>query len=506
MIDPNSADLTIGAVGAGAMGQGIVQVALAGGMTVLVHDARDGGAEAGIETVEGRLARLVEKERLSADDKDAMMARVRAVDDLSGFAECQVVIEAVFEDLELKQSIFRELEGHVASDCILASNTSSILIASIARACERRERIAGMHFFNPVPLMRLVEVIRGPATSQEVADALAAIGTRMGRTPVIVRDAPGFLVNHGGRAYTTEAIRILHERSATAAQIDAVMRDCRGFRMGPCELMDLTGIDVNYPVSRIVYEGFSDDPRLRTYFPHAALYEAGTFGRKTGSGHFDYGDRDAKAAQDATADHSTDAKPAEKLVLHNAPDQYAAIAFAHEIDCAATTTDDGTSPMLVALVGDDCTTFCARHGLDHKRVVAIDLKGRSDTRVTLMTAPGAEPAHLDAVAAAIARSGRKVTAIKDTPGFVSQRICAMIANLGCEMAQIGVADAHEIDMAMKLGLNYPLGPLELAEDFGLEDMLRALETLQAITGDDRYRPSLWLRRRALLGLPCHTPD
>jgi 3-hydroxybutyryl-CoA dehydrogenase len=503
MFDARTPELTIGIVGAGAMGQGIIQVSLTGGMNVIVYDARDGGAQDGIDAVKGRLDRLVEKGRLDEIDVTEMMTKVSAADSLAGLAGCDVVIEAVFEDLELKRSIFSELEAHVDDDCILASNTSSILISSIARACTRRERVAGLHFFNPVPLMKLVEVIRGAETSTEVADGLAALGERMGRTPVIVKDSPGFLVNHGGRAFTTEGNRLLHERVATPAQIDAIMRDCCGFRMGPCELMDLTGVDVNYPVSQIVYDGYSQDPRLRTFFPHKALFEAGRFGRKTGAGHYEY-DTDGKAVDDGSADHKTDAEPCSRAIVRQRHEGIE--EFAEAVACPVSETDDGESPILISLLGEDCSTYAARTGVDFKRVVAVDLYCRTEERVTLMTPPGADEAILKGVSARIAAAGRKVTAIADSPGFVSQRLRAMVANLGCEMAQIGVAEPDQIDLAMKLGLNYPMGPLEMAEDFGLENMLTALHRMQEVTGDDRYRPSLWLRRRAQLGLPCHTPN
>jgi 3-hydroxybutyryl-CoA dehydrogenase len=181
-------------------------------------------------------------------------------------------------------------------------------------------------------------------------------------------------------------------------------------------------------------------------------------------------------------------------------------AFAGELGAELVIRDDGEAPLLAAPLGEDCTGFAARSGHDHCRLVALDLTCDVSRRVTLMTAPGADPACRDAVAALITRSGRAATVIRDSPGFIAQRIRAMIANLGAEMAQIGIAEPAEIDIAMRLGLNYPSGPLELAEQLGLATVLIVLQNLQAITGEDRYRPSLWLRRRALLGLPIHTPD
>ncbi|MPZ11845.1 MAG: 3-hydroxyacyl-CoA dehydrogenase [Kiloniellaceae bacterium] len=497
---PDAPDYLLGIAGAGAMGQGIAQVSAAGGMRSLLLDARPDAAAQAVATIKGRLARLVEKGRMTEAAAAAAGERLVAVQDIAELAGCDAVVEAVFEDLETKRDLFRELEAAVRPDCLLASNTSSIPIASIARACDKRERVAGLHFFNPVPLMKLVEVITGPETSQATAEALAALGERLGRVPVRVKDAPGFLVNMGGRAFTTEALRIAHENIATPAQIDAIMRDCRHFRMGPFELMDLTGIDVNYPVSQIVYDGYMQDPRIRTSPNHKALFDAGRLGRKSGVGWYRY-DAGGRPVDPPSPDHESEAAPAQRVCLAEADDRLA--GFCTEIGLE-TGPDDGACPILAAPLGADATTTALRSGADFRRLVALDLLGDTRKRVTLMTAPGADPRLRDAVAAAIARSGRKVTAIKDSPGFVGQRIAAMIANLGCYMAEVGLASPADIDTAMKLGLNYPLGPLELAEDIGLAETREILSQLQSVTGEDRYRPTAWLNRRAALGLPIHT--
>lgn len=498
--NPGDTDYCLGVVGAGAMGQGIVQVALQGGVTVILHDARDGGAEAGREAVFARLDRLVEKGKFSDSELIAAKDNLVAANVLGDFAKCDAVVEAIFEDLEVKQSLFAKLEEIVSEDCLLASNTSSILIASIARTCRNRARIAGLHFFNPVPLMRLVEVIRGPETGAETVDALCKLGKRLGRTPVVAKDAPGFLVNHGGRAYTTEGMRLLHENVASPAGIDAIMRDCCGFRMGPCELMDLTGVDVNYPVTQIIYEGYDHDPRLKTSFPHRALLAAGNLGRKTGAGNFRYDDK-GKRTDTASGDFVSDIDPAKRVFL---PESDSSLKnLVEELGPEILAVDNGDCPILVALTGEDCSTYAHRTGVDFRRLVGVDMLFARE-RVTLMQSPGADHTVLASFAGALSASGRKVTAIADSPGFVAQRMCAMVANLGCEMAQIGLAAPAEIDLAMKLGLGYPLGPLELAESMGADTTLTILTNIQQITGEDRYRSSLWLKRRAMLGLPMYT--
>lgn len=491
----------VGVVGAGAMGRGIAQVAAQGGLETLLYDAQPGVAEKAKAAIADMLGKLVERGRLAAPEREAALARIKVAAGLAEMAAADVVIEAIIENLEAKKKVFAELEAICRPDAILASNTSSLRVAAIAAACERKARIGGMHFFNPVPLMKLVEVVRAPATDEGVVEKLVALGKRMGRVPVVVRDGPGFLVNLGGRAFTTEGLRIAHEGVATPAQIDAVMRDACGFRMGPFELMDLTGIDVNFPASIAIWQGYFNDPRIATWPMHESLYVAGRFGRKTGIGHFEYRDGQKVAP---SPDHEPAAPPAERVALAEPNERLAALL--REAGAEVLTRDDGAAPLAVAPLGEDATTAAVRLGADAKRLVAVDLTGDVAKRVTIMAAPGADLAARDAVAARLARTGAKVTAIKDSPGFIAQRIRAMIANLGCEIAQLRIATPEDIDLAMTLGLNYPAGPLALADQMGLRETLTILERLQAVTGEDRYRPSLWLRRRALLGLSAKTPD
>ncbi|HSF95939.1 MAG TPA: 3-hydroxyacyl-CoA dehydrogenase [Thermohalobaculum sp.] len=495
MKQPDAADYTVGVVGAGAMGQGIVQVSVQGGMRCLILDAKPGAAEAARQTIAGRIERLAEKGRIDDAEAAAAIGRMEVVGDFAGLGPCDAVIEAIFEEIGAKRETFAKIEAAVGPDCLIASNTSSIPIASIAQACARRGRVAGLHFFNPVPLMKLVEVIRATQTSDATVEALTALGRRMGRVPVTVKDSPGFLVNMGGRAYTTEGLRIAHEGVARPEQIDAIMRDCWGFRMGPFELMDLTGIDVNYPVSMIVYEGYLHDPRIKTSPNHKAMADAGLYGRKAGLGWYAY-DK-GQPLDRPSADYETDAPPVKMVQLAEHDDRLAEF-------CAGIGLEVGAhGPYLAAPIGEDATHVALRTGVAHQALVCLDLTGDTSRRVTLMTAPGADREALDMVAAAVIASGHAVTVIKDGPGFVAQRMSAMVANLGCYMAEIGLASPADIDLAMQLGLNYPLGPLALAEDMGALTTLKVLEQLQAITGEDRYRPTMWLKRRARLGLPVH---
>jgi 3-hydroxybutyryl-CoA dehydrogenase len=497
----SSADYTIAVIGAGAMGQGIAQVAVQGGVRTLLFDAKPGGAKAGAEQIGKRIDRLVEKGRMAEADAAAAKTNLVAIENVSDMAPCDAVIEAVFESLDVKTDVFKQVEAVVSKDCIIASNTSSIPIASLARACEKRDRVAGLHFFNPVPLMKLVEVIRASETSDETVAALTELGKRMTRVPVTVADMPGFLVNKGGRAFSSEGLRIVHESIATPAQVDAVMRDCRHFRMGPFELMDLTGIDVNFPASLIIYNGYMQDPRIKTSPIHEAIYNSGRWGRKTNAGWYNY--ENGQMVNPPSPDHETDAAPAGSVALAE-PDA-ALEAFCKDLGLTVG-SDDGSCPILAAPFGDDATSTAVRTAVDYKRLVCIDLSCDTSKRVTIMTPPATGGAARDAVAAAIIASGRKVTAINDSPGFIAQRMTSMIANLGCYMAEVSLATPSDIDLAMKLGLNYPHGPLELVEDLGREKCLQILQRLFEITGEDRYRPTMWLKRRAALGLDVHTPN
>lgn len=499
MPDMDSADLTLGVVGAGAMGSGIAHVAATGGISVLILDARDGAARSACEAIAKRLRKRADDGKMTAEEAEAAIARLQPAGGTEDLAPCDVVIEAIVEDLDTKTTVFRELEQVVAREAILASNTSSLPIGAIAARLEHRGRVAGMHFFNPVPVMKLVELIPGPDTGDAVMAGLTRLAERLGRVPVVVQDSPGFLVNYGGRAYTTEGLAIRREMVASPAAIDAVMKDGFGFRMGPFELMDLTGIDVNFPVTRFVHESSFGDPRLRSTPEHRYMLETGQLGRKTQRGFYDY----AEGAQRETPDTLTDAAPA--AAVHPHGDDPVLHRLVAESGARILEADDGSAPILAAPLGEDATAYAGRYGLDHRRLVCVDTVPDISARVTVMTAPGADKAVLDSVVALFSTS-RKVTAIADSPGFIGQRIAAMVANLGCEMAQTGLAAPGDIDLAMRLGLNYPKGPLELADAVGPARVYSILSALQTLTGDDRYRPSQWLRRRSTLGLSALQPS
>jgi 3-hydroxybutyryl-CoA dehydrogenase len=483
----------LGVVGAGPMGAGIAQVGLTSGFRVVLLDLNAELLADAAKGIEGRIARMAEKGQLAENAVDDARSRLVLASGVADFADCDVVIEAIVERLEPKQALFASLEAVVRPDCILATNTSSLSVAAIASRCTHKDRVCGLHFFNPVPLMKLVEVIVAPATSAAVGEAATQLSHKLGKVPVAVKDGPGFLVNLQGRAYTTEALAIAQEGVSDLATIDRIMRDGAGFRMGPFELMDLTGMDVNYPATTFIYQGYQHDPRLKTTTLHALMADAGQLGRKTGQGFYTYGEG-AAAPFEAP-------KPSGKTMQIRLGDDHPG----WETLRVRTSFIAGDDVTLIAPVGEDCATACHRLGLDPQTTVAVDFTALDRDHLTVMSAIGGGEAAL-AVADWLRGFGFTVETIKDSPGFVLQRILAMIANLGCELAQIGVGSPADIDTAMKLAQNYPLGPLEWAEKLGLGTCHTIMANLQSVTGSDRYRPSLWLRRRALLGLSAYTLD
>lgn len=505
-IDPAQDNLVVGVIGAGAMGRGIAQVAATGGGPVKLFDTRPESSKEAVEFIDGMLNRAVEKNRMSADEAKAAMARIEVVETMSAFAECHVVIEAAIENLDIKQKIFAEHESIVGEDVILASNTSSLSITTIAADCKRPERVAGFHFFNPVPLMKLVEVIDGVRTEPWIADFLVGLGTRMGREPVRVADAPGFLVNQVGRGYTIEAAHLCSEGVAGFADVDRIMRDAAGFRMGPFELMDLTAIDVTHPATELIYEQFYHEPRFRPSTLMKTRMEAGLLGRKTGQGFYAYeGGKPKPTEEDASPDYDG------RAVWVSPSDPETRDRIVGLLKKLKAKLDDGEEPgeeslIVVSPLGIDATTAALDEGLDPEHTIAFDNLLGLDVRRTIMKTPVTDSAFTASAHGVFAGDGTPVTVIRDSAGFVAQRILAMIVNIGSSIAQSGVAIPEDIDKAVTLGLGYPHGPLAFGDFLGPDRVLEILISLFEMTGDPRYRPTPWLRRRALLGESLLSPE
>jgi 3-hydroxybutyryl-CoA dehydrogenase len=506
-LDANRPDLTVGVVGTGAMGRGIAQVAAAGGMQVLMTDNRPGAAGEARDFIEKMLARAAEKGAMTRDEATGAVNRIRIVGGPADLKPCHAVIEVIVENLEAKQKLFAELEDIVAPDCILATNTSSLSVTTIASRLRTPQRFAGFHFFNPVPLMKLVEVIEGLRTEPWVADALMTIGRRMTREPVRLRDAPGFLVNQVGRGFTLEASHLVYEGIAGFVDVDRVMRDVGGFRMGPFELMELTGLDVTHPASELIYNQFFHEPRYRPNLIMRSRYEAGVLGRKTRQGFYEY-DAEMKPVV-APEPAPPAARPDSVWVSPAEADGHAALTGL--LGKLGARLESGAKPgprslILVTPVGEDATSCAVEQGLDPKRTVAVDTLFPMVKRRTLMGTPLTEPAFRDAAHGLLAQDGVPVTLCRDSPGFIAQRIVAMIVNIGCSIAQSRTAQPADIDKAVTLGLNYPNGPFRFGDVIGPARVYKVLTGMYRIYGDPRYRPNIWLTRRARLGVSLLTPE
>ena len=506
MIDPQRPDLVVGVLGAGTMGRGIAQVAAAAGMPVRLFDTDAGQVERAIGFIGGMLDRAAEKGRMSAEEARAAIRRIQILDGLDGFGGCHLVIEAIVEDMEIKQRTFAALDRVLGPDGILATNTSSLSVTEIAARAEHQNRIAGLHFFNPPPLMKLVEVIAGLRTDRVAVDALLAIGRRMGKHTVLCRDTPGFLVNHAGRAYGPEALRIISEGICEPADVDRVMKEAAGFRMGPFELLDLVGIDVAHSVMEAIYRQYYDEPAYKPSVIGQQRKAGGLHGRKTGAGFYRYEDGRPVVPEEAAAPDAGDSP-----VWISSADEHGRGTLADILESAGAVVETGDRPSpdatcVVTPLGVDATGCAVAESLDATRTVAVDTLFGCRGRHTLMTTPVTESRHRDTVHALLAAGGTPVTVVRDSPGFIAQRIVAMIVNVACNIAQQRIAAPEDIDTAVELGLNYPKGPLELGDEVGPRRVLRILRGLVQCYYDPRYRPSPWLVRRAGLGVSLRTPE
>ena len=499
-LDANKQDLKIGVIGTGTMGAGIAQIAAQAGIEVRMYDAKKGAVDAARAAIASVLGKQVEKGKLARESVEATLARLKSAAALGEMAPCDVVIEAVIEKLDLKQELFRSLEAMVRADAILATNTSSLSVTALAAACAHPGRVAGYHFFNPVPLMKVVEVVDGAMTEPWVTQALAQIAQRMGHSAVRAKDMPGFIVNHAGRAFIPEGLRIVSEGVAEFHVVDRIMKDAAGFRMGPFELADLVGLDMGLLVMESLYNQYYQEPRFRITPLPSQRVAAGLLGRKTRRGFYDY----SSGAPAAIAEPPVPPRASLPLWVGGAEPELTERVRAALSESGAT-VQAGAAPspdalIIVAPLGKDTTTTCIEQGLDARRTVALDALFPLNKRRTLMCSPATAPEYRDAAHAVLAAGGVPVSVVRDSPGFVAQRIAAQIVSIGCDIAQQRIASPRDIDLAVRLGLNYPSGPFALGDALGPKRVLAILESLYAFYGDMRYRPSPWLKRRALLGL------
>lgn len=484
------------------MGRGIAQMAAQAGSSVLLFDANPGAAETARTALADTWQKLLDKGKLDESARSALVDRLHCVSDLSALAGCQLIVEAIVERIDVKQKLFSDLESVVAPDAVLATNTSSLSVTAIGAALRHPQRLAGFHFFNPVPLMRVVEVIAGLKTSDVVCEQLTAFARAFGHTPVMAQDTPGFIVNHAGRGYGTEALRVVGECVADFATIDRILKDQMGFKLGPFELMDLTALDVSHPVMESIYRQYYDEPRYRPSVITAQRLAGGVVGKKVSDGFYAYVQGTAQVPPDLPVPAVVALPPV--WVSPKAARRAELYQLLKDLGASIETAQAPSvnALILVAPLGLDVTTLAAVERLDPTRTIGIDmmLEDAATKRRVLATNPATRPDMRDAAHALFAKDGKAVSVVKDSGGFVTQRVVATIVNIAADICQQGICSPKDLEVAVTLGLGYPMGPLAMGDRIGPTNVLEILFNMQTVYGDPRYRPSPWLRRRGALGL------
>lgn len=527
MSQAGDAPAVLGVAGAGTMGSGIAQLGCVAGMRTLLHDPDPEALERGMTRILRQLDREVSKGRMAAETAERARAQLRPAPTLEEMAGCEIVIEAVPERLELKHQLFARLSEIVSADCVLASNTSSLLVTALAPAAQHPERVVGMHFFNPPPLMALLEVVAGAESSERALEVARACGEAMGKRVIDAVDGPGFLVNRCNRPWGLESLKLLSERVATVEQIDRICRLGGGFRMGPFELMDLVGVDVGLDIQRSFYEQSFGEPRWQPSQVSVKTVAAGRNGRKSGRGFYDYPesgpyrDPDPEPPQPGGGNGLVVIAGESALAL-------ALVQAAAQAGWDVATPAEavgGPVPFLILEVGLDGeepeaplqggprAVCCAAGSL-----AALDPGGSAVgfhalppldaiTLVELTRGRDTAPSAAAAAERFFATLGKHTEWVGDAPGLVLGRIVCQVINEAAFALGEGVGSAEDIDTGMVYGLNYPRGILAWADEIGLDHVLGVLDALGLESGEERYRTAPLMRRLGWSGrLGCATGE
>lgn len=499
------AEMDVLVVGAGIMGAGIAQVAAQAGHNVYLHDARPGGSTLAVEKLAGVFASLVSKGRLTEDDAQATLLRIRPIDSMADAGKVGLVVEAIAEHADAKRKLFSDLEALVTADCILATNTSSLSITAMANGMQHPERLVGMHFFNPVPMMKLVEVVSGVHTAPEVADAISALSLAWSKVPVHAASTPGFIVNRLARPFYAEALALLSEQAAAPEVLDACVRGA-GFKMGPCELMDLIGHDTNFAVTMSVYEANFFDKRFVPSRVQRDLVDGGLLGRKSGRGFYRYPAGAPPVVAEPGREPSRprcitvygDTIMADRLesLLASGPRHGAPLVRKRASDWAGFSVDEGyvvlsdgrTAAEMSAITGSTNTIVMDR---------PVRFPVVASTALAYAVHPLATEAWVAEAISWLASLGFAPQRLSDCPGLVVTRTLAMLVNEAADAVLQGVCTAEGADIAMKLGVNYPAGPFEMLDDWSVAGVCSVLVALDSHYRGERYRVSTWLRRKVM---------
>ncbi|MGO2235068.1 MAG: 3-hydroxyacyl-CoA dehydrogenase PaaH [Marinomonas sp.] len=496
----------IGVIGAGAMGAGIAQVAAQAGHQVKLYDNREGVAQSSIDSMAKQLAKLVERNKFTAEQVQQILARLSVANSLDDFSDTGLVVEAIVENIDVKKSIFDALETICSANCILASNTSSISITRLAAGMKHPERMVGMHFFNPAPIMKLVEVVSGLATDSDVATCVYETALNWGKKPVYAASTPGFIVNRVARPFYAESFRLRQEQVADCATLDALLKGAGGFRMGAFELTDMIGHDVNYAVTCSVFDAYYGDFRFQPSLIQKDLVDAGFLGRKSGQGFYSYKEgADKPQAQCVEVSPLDDGAVIKCEVSKDIGYLKGLVDRLSRAGVQVTEVSDLAKGYLK--IGDtfvaltDGRMACERakdEALNDLVLVDLALDYQSATHIALSHSASTSEEAFNDVVQCLDLLGIKVSEVVDSPALVVMRTVAMLANEAADAVLQGVATAEGVDTAMCFGVNYPQGPLAWADSIGVADVETVLSNLQQSYGEDRYRPSLLIRRIAML--------
>lgn len=485
----------VAVIGAGVMGAGIAQVAAQAGHAVQLLDQREGAAQAAITGIAQALAGLVAKGRMDEAQREAVLARLRPAGSIAELAGAALVVEVIVERLEPKQALLRELDALLAPDALIASNTSSISITALANGMSCPQRLVGMHFFNPVPLMKLVEVISGAETDAGAAAAIEALAQRWGKTPVRARSTPGFIVNRIARPFYAETLQLLQEQAGIPALLDRALRGA-GFRMGPCELMDLIGHDTNYLVTQSVFEANFGDKRFQPSLVQKALVDGGRLGRKVGKGFYD-------GVLAATLPVAAEEDPCRGLQLAGQGPLVEGLAawlvqrglgFERLPEAGWQGLALGGLSLLLTR-GRSAAQEACEHAQPQLAVIDWPLAPERADGLAIAFAPRVAEQQRERAGRLLRRLGWEPLVLRDIPGLAVARTVAMLVNEGADAVWQGVCDEAAADTAMKLGVNYPAGPFEWLALLGAETVVELLDGLFASYRSERYRISPLLQQR-----------
>lgn len=488
---------TIGIIGAGTMGNGIAQVALSAGAEVLLFDQSAESVENGVENIKNNFKFLVKKNKLDKVQAKDHLSRLSIVRSLDEFSRCHLIIEAIVENESIKKKLFSQLEEIVSKDVILATNTSSISITALGSELQHPERLVGIHFFNPAPRMRLVEVVTGLKSSDENVNIVKQLVEEWGKTPVITKSTPGFIVNRVARPFYGEALRMLAEQVADHETVDTVINECGGFPLGPCKLMDLIGIDVNLSVTKSVFEATYFDPRYAPTLYQEELVRAGKLGRKTSEGFYKYplvnmetNETKSEITNGTNARFSIKHDPLLKTFIKRLKD--------HGIQLEKFNPQTKSNLATIAITNGKTATQRAKEE-DIENLIHIDLclDYEKTPRIAIASSSQCDKTVLEEVISTLEKTNLKISVINDEAGMIVARTVSMLINEAADLVHQGVATVDSVDSAMMLGTGYPIGPLLWADRIGPINVLGILDNLGRQYSPSRYRPSPLLRKKAI---------